>query len=323
MKPSAYILAWIGVLLGILTGIALGNLLLVSGGLVLGIVVLVILYRRPSPLPEPGDRSRRNAGKALLILCLSVAAYYLLERLLDQAVAVAVLLGGAMVAFWLSPALLLILATLAAPLIGIIAALASSQAVARPSFERVEFKTDEMMGPGTQTKQVQSGADIEKLLGTGYDVFQDRIRQPERVQSIVNLLEGTFNFPQPEDPAYREFADFLVELYREVVANLTEPQKLAPLIADAFIIAPAAAFGFSIGRYLIGRMQSRKSNQHCADFANKMEKLLAFFAEVPRSRRYEIMMGTGLHDHELTGLLYAGPFTHQAGCFWSVAEEIS
>ena len=81
--------------------------------------------------------------------------------------------------------------------------------------------------------------------------------------------------------------NFLEELFYALVDTLTDPEKLADILADAAIISPGLYFCWEFVKK-IGQFAKKKKNRPMCQIASKCEKLLSYFEKVPKSRIAEI-----------------------------------
>lgn len=109
--------------------------------------------------------------------------------------------------------------------------------------------------------------------------------------------------------------DYLEELFRELLAILLDPKKLAQILAEVAIVSP--------GLYLCWRMimslrnfSTAKKSSFGRKLVAKCEKILRYFETVPKSRITEISIATGMPTEEIKLFLQLMCFVHIPGCFW-------
>lgn len=193
----------------------------------------------------------------------------------------------------------------------------SGMMIPPPPEEVVEFQVPEEQPVEFPVFEVE-----DLLTETSYDVFQDRIRDPEKVIEIIEDVAQVY-LDYGRESEFEEFAIFLCDLYSEIEQTLSDPEKRAPIVTEVLIVGPAASLGWKMLLIMLDRMKrwsSSTDNDYGTQIAKKLKRLLNYFKKVPKSRLAEISEGTGLPKKEVKALLRLGPFTHEASCFWSFAK---
>jgi hypothetical protein len=259
-------------------------------------------------------KSLKNLNKAILIILLSIVGYIVAFSLGYKIVGRLILLVGIVIGFWLSPGLLIILL---AVVVGYAALLINARVPS--SIENVR----QLMAVVREERKQPLIIVREYVIDAYNDIFQDRIVNQNEIENIINDLQIVYSSYSKESD-FEDFPRFIRVLFKEITEILSDPEKLAPIITDAFIITPATSIGFAIGRYMIRKIKNWSSqkpdNRYSSQLVEKLERLLTYFQVTPRSRLAEITMATGLSVEEARALLRLGPFTHEAGCFWRIAD---
>jgi hypothetical protein len=102
-----------------------------------------------------------------------------------------------------------------------------------------------------------------------------------------------------EKHEFEEFAEFLRELYFEMQEILRNPKELAPIATEVLVVAPAAGAAFDVGKYVVKKMKDwalDRDNQYSSYIVQRMEKLVNYFARVPRARRGDIAKALGMKE---------------------------
>jgi uncharacterized membrane protein len=312
-KPNfVLILLWSLSLTILGIGLQFSNMLItLSGGAIVAITtgILLILFR-----PYLVERSRNNFYAGVSSLLIALIGYITSSYFWGSTLAKMFLIVGVIVGFWFSPILVMIFSVVLIPFI----------LMPRP-VQHTDLTTESNSDQAKEIFVQKNNTDFfiqEQQHGAGDedDIFQYRIIQPEEIERIISDIEQVLE--KEFSPDYlKEFVGYLKQLLSLIAETITDPKKLAPILADVLIVTPTASFGFAISKHfleILTHWAKTKKNPCGMVVAEKMELLQDYFQVTSKSRIAEISSYTGLSKDEAHALLRLGPFSHEKACFWRI-----
>ena len=127
-----------------------------------------------------------------------------------------------------------------------------------------------------------------------HNIYSNKAEKTQELEDGLNILE---------------------QLYYALFDTLTNPEKLAPILADTLIVSPGLFICWEITKK-IWQFAELDKNKPMRLIHFKCQKVLSYFERVPKSRIAEIQYGTGISTEELKTLLRLLGFVHQSNCFW-------
>jgi hypothetical protein len=261
-----------------------------------------------------------NQRKSLIVLGVSAVSAVILWLLNLKAVAVIlVVVGVALAAYFIHPAILLALATLLA----LLGAILGANSPNTPSYTepqlvyRAPASESPVMVAITRLNQVAVSAE--------FDLFRDRISKPVEVERIITGLQQAYSIPS-DNVAFQGLANDLKNLYRETLTDISNAsaEDLTKLAVESLIAGMALAFGFTVAKKMLKTLETNfaaTQDPYISRLIAEYQPLIDYFVRVPKSRRAEIAAATNLPENRILALLEAGPFTHEPACFWRYADR--
>jgi hypothetical protein len=300
------------------------------------LVVLALAIGLPGLLAKLGmegddivfERSKRNAFKSGIVLAVTLGVYFALSHVTYKIIATAALVLGMALVFWLTPSPFIVISLpvillVLSVVLGMVAAVSMSGAGYYAS-PLPRFKTALVMR-SEQPSVVSIEQSLERLraqantIGTGFDLFQDRISDPIAIEGIIEGLRQAYSF-SAEDVAFQEFAGHLRSLYSEIVAESITKE----LVAVGMTALTAGFVGYLLAERMLDRMKAKLGKTYdprISPIMDELQLLVTFFKHVSQSRFAEIVATTRLPEDRVRILLKAGPFTHEKACFWRFADR--
>jgi len=134
--------------------------------------------------------------------------------------------------------------------------------------------------------------------------------------NLSEELSAIFYSDEMANPLEREDGlNFLKELFNALIDTLTNPEKLANILADTAIISPGLYLCWELVKKIRNHAE-KKNSTPLHQISSKCEKLLSYFERVPKSRIAEVSFSTGISVEEANLLLRLMGFVHQSNCFW-------
>ncbi len=192
---------------------------------------------------------------------------------------------------------------------------------------------DVWFNPIIHDQPISMSASLTALVYHDYEEIDNISLDPElfhsqfptlTLPSYVETTEKDFNNLRQElcDTFYsNEIAleddslNFLEELFDELIDTLTNPEKLANILAETAIVSPGLYLCWEFVKK-IRSFAEKKNSTPLHQIYLKCEKLLSHFERVPKSRIAEISLSMGTSVEEASLLLRLMCFVHQSNCFW-------